>query len=404
VNIFTMAWRNLWRNKRRTFVTIAAMALALFVELLYSGLIVGMMSGMQEDVVELELGDLQVHAPAYLERPSLYEFMPRSDALLAHLDELGYPATPRLLGGGLAASGEFSAGVALRGIDVAREARVSRIADHVMEGAWVDPADPKGVVIGNRLARILSVGVGGEVVVLTQGADGSIANDLFIVRGVLSSVAAGTDRGAVFLLDAAFRELMVLPRGAHQVVVRRPPQVSEADAKAAVQAFEGDVRVMTWREIMPVVGQMLDSVQAMVSIMYLIVYLAVAILILNAMLMVVFERIREFGVLKAIGAGPLRVFGLILVESLLQACVALVIGVTMALPGMWFLSTKGIDVGGLGGIDMMGVAMRPMWQGIYTVETVQTPIVLLFVIVVLAVLYPALKASWIQPVQAMRHR
>ena len=403
MNTFVMAWRNLWRNKRRTFVTIAAMALALFVELLYSGLIVGMMSGMQEDVVELELGDIQVQAPAYLERPSLYEFMPESDALLAYLDELGYPATPRLLGGGLAASGEFSAGVSLRGIDVAREARVSRIADHVMEGAWLDPADPKGVVIGNRLARILSVEVGGEVVVLTQGADGSIANDLFMVRGVLSSVAAGTDRGAVYLLDSAFRELMVLPEGAHQVVVRRPPEVSEADAKAAVQAFEGDVRVMTWREIMPVVGQMLDSVQGMVSIMYVIVYLAVAILILNAMLMVVFERIREFGVLKAIGAGPFRVFGLILVESLLQACMALVIGATMALPGMWFLSTRGIDVGGLGGIDMMGVAIRPMWQGIYTVETVQTPIILLFFIVVLAVLYPALKASWIQPVQAMRH-
>ena len=398
-----MAWRNLWRNKRRTFVTIAAMSLALLVELLYSGLIVGMLSGMQEDVVELELGDIQVHTPAYLERPSLYEYMPESDALLAHLDELGYPATPRLLGGGLAASGEFSAGVALRGIDVAREARVSRIADHVMEGAWLDRADPKGVVIGNRLARTLSVAVGGEVVVLTQGADGSIANELYMVRGVLSSVAAGTDRAAVYVLDSAFRELMVLPEGAHQVVVRRPPEVPEADAKAAVQAFEGDVRVMTWREIMPIVGQMLDSVQAMISILYLIVYLAVAILILNAMLMVVFERIREFGVLKAIGAGPMRVFGLIVVESLLQACMALVIGGILALPGMWFLSTRGIDVGSLGGVDMMGVAVRPMWQGIYTAETVQTPIILLFVIVVLAVLYPALKASWIRPVEAMRH-
>ena len=404
MNILVMAWRNLWRNKRRTFVTIAAMSLALFVELLYSGLVVGMMSGMQEDVVELELGDLQVHTPAYLERPSLYEFMPESDALLAHLDELGYPAAPRLLGGGLAAAGEFSAGVALRGIDVAREARVSRIADHVMAGTWLDRADPKGVVIGNRLARILSVGVGGEVVVLSQGADGSMANDLFAVRGVLSSVAAGTDRTALYLLEAAYRELMVLPEGAHQVVVRRPPEVAEADAKAAVQAVAGDVRVMTWREIMPVVGQMLDSVQGMISIMYLIVYLAVAILILNAMLMVVFERIREFGLLKAIGAGPLRVFGLILIESLLQAGMALVIGGTLSLPGMWYLSTKGIDVSSLGGVDMMGVAMRPMWHGVYTAETVQMPIVLLFAIVVVAVLYPALRASWIRPVRAMQHR
>ena len=108
---------------------------------------------------------------------------------------------------------------------------------------------------------------------------------------------------------------------------------------------------------------MLESTSSLIAIMFLIFYVAVGILLLNAMLMAVFERIREFGVLKAIGTGPGRVFALIMVESGLQAMIALVIGTLLAIPGMWYLSTYGIDMGGLGGTDMMGVAMRPVGWG-----------------------------------------
>ncbi len=406
MNLIVMAWRNIWRNQRRTWVTVAAMGLALWVELNYSGLVTGMLQNMQDDFVQLETGDLQVHTPTYLERPSLHEVLPDADAILERIEGLGYPAAPRLLGGGLAASAEFSSGITLRGLDPVREARITRLAQHVKPGgAWLDPADPKGVVIGQGLARALSVGVGGELVVLSQGTDGSMCNDLYTVRGVLGSVAAGTDRGTVFLLADSFRELMVLPLGAHEIVVRRPPEVLLDTAKAAVAGVAGDgARVMTWREIQPVVGQMLDSTQVFMSVIYVIIYLAVAILVLNAMLMAVFERIREFGVLKALGAGPFRVFALILVESLLQAAVAVVAGGLIALPTTWFISTHGIDMGSVGGIDMMGVVMRPVWKGIYTVEGLSLPVVLLLVIVVLAVLYPALKAARIQPVEAMRNQ
>ncbi|MBN1336094.1 MAG: ABC transporter permease [Deltaproteobacteria bacterium] len=403
MNLFVMAWRNIWRNQRRTLVTVAAMGLALFVELVYSGLIQGILENMQDDFIELETGHLQVHTPAFLDQPSLHEFLPDAEAILARIDDLGYPAAPRLIGGGLAASGEFSSGVTLRGLDPARESGITRLAAHVQEGVWLDPADPKGVVVGRGLARTLSLGIGGELIVLSQGTDGSVCNDLYTVRGVLGSVASGTDRGTVFMLADAFRELLVLPDGAHEIVVRRPPEVTLDDAKAAVEGVAGEgARVMTWREIQPVVGQMLDSTEAMMTVIYLILYLAVAILVLNAMLMAVFERIREFGVLKAIGAGPFRVFGLILVESLLQAALATVVGGALAAPAIWFMATRGIDVGAIGGIDMMGVALRPIWQGIYTPQNLRLPVILLFVIVTLAVLYPALKAARIQPVQAMR--
>ncbi len=401
-----MAWRNVWRNTRRSLVTIAAMTLALCVELLYSGLVTGYLQGMEDDILDLEVGDMQIFAGDYLDKPSMYTMIKNPDALLTQLDEVGYPASARLLGGGLAAADEFSAGIALRGVDVSRDARVSLIGEKVAEGTWLDPADPHGVVVGRRLAKTLEVGPGDELVILSQAADGSLANDLYTVRGVLMGVADATDRTAIFMTAHAFRELMVFPQGAHQMVVRRPEDVGLETAAATVQRFSrdlGDLDVKTWKQLMPVVASMLESTQGLILVVFFIIYVAVGILILNAMLMAVFERIREFGVLKALGAGPLHVVNLILVESAIQAGVAIVAGVTLALPGMWYLSTVGINVGRLGGMSAMGVAMRPVWYGMYTVGTLSGPLIMLVVIVFFAALYPALKAAWIRPVEAMRY-
>ena len=321
MNLPRMAWRNVWRNRRRSLTTIAAMTLALVVELLYSGLVTGMFVDMEDDVTEMDSADVQVMAPDYLERPSLYSVVPDTAGVLERLEAAGIPATPRLQAGGLGASGDLSSGVALVGVDVAREAEVLKLHTAMAAGTWLDPADPKGVVVGRGLARTLALDVGSEVVVLSQGADGSVANELYTVRGVLLSVAAGLDRTAVLMPDAAFRELMVLPEGAHKVLVRRPEGADLTTLAQQVEGLAPEARVMTWAQLNPIVAQMLQGVQGMITVVYLIVYVAVAILILNAMLMAVFERIREFGVLKAIGTSPLQVLTLMLLEGLIQATV-----------------------------------------------------------------------------------
>ncbi len=188
------------------------------------------------------------------------------------------------------------------------------------------------------------------------------------------------------------------------MIVRRPDKVELEAAAAIVRRLAAGLDVKTWKELMPVVASMLESTQGLIVIVFFIIYVAVGILILNAMLMAVFERIREFGVLKALGVGPLRVVNLILVESAIQTAVAIVIGVMLAIPGMWYLGNVGINVGKLGGMSAMGLAMRPVWYGIYNADTLSGPLVMLVFIVFLAVLYPALKAAWIRPVEAMRHQ
>jgi ABC-type lipoprotein release transport system permease subunit len=404
MSVFKMAWRNVWRNQRRSLVTMAAMTLALCVEILYSGGVTGFLQGMEDDVLDLEVGDMQVFAGDYLDKPAIYTAIEDPDTLLAQLDKIGYPASARLLGGGLAAAGEFSAGVALRGVDVMQDAKITLIGEKVADGTWLDPADAHGVVIGRRLAKTLEVKPGDELVILSQAADGSLANDLYTIRGVLMGVADVTDRTAIFMNAEAFRELMVFPKGAHQIIVRRPDNVELEAAAATVKGCVGTLTVKTWKELMPVVASMLESTQGLILIVFFIIYVAVGILILNAMLMAVFERIREFGVLKALGMGPVSVVNLILVESAIQTGIAVVAGVTLAIPGMWYFGNVGINVGKLGGMSALGLAMHPVWYGIYNSGTLSGPLVMLVLIVFLAVLYPACKAAWIRPVEAMRHQ
>lgn len=407
VNVFTMAWRNVWRNHRRSTITIAAMTLALVVELLYAGMVTGMMGGMEDDVTEYELGDVQVFAQGYLTRPSLYDVVDEPDALIAALQDGGYQATSRLYGGGLAGAGEASSGVALVGLDPVRDAEALSLSQALARGTWLDGSDPTGVVVGGGLARTLGLELGSELVVLSQATDGSMASELFTVRGVLLSVAASMDRSTVLVPESTFRELMVLPEGAHRIIVRRPADVPLADAKAFVAGVvEGrdGIEVKTWRELSPFLAQWLDSVSSVVVVFYLIIYVTVGILILNAMLMAVFERIREFGVLKAIGVSPLQVLAMMLCEGLIQASIATGIGVLLALPAMVYLQTTGVDVGALGGVQMIGMTMPAVWMGEFSVATSAVPVVMLYVISLAAVLYPAIKAARVSPVEAMHHQ
>jgi len=404
MNVFKMAWRNMWRSRRRTLVTIAAITLALLSTLLYSGLVEGYLRAMESNILDLELGEVHVYAEGYLDKPSIYTLIEEPEALLTSLESRGYRACSRLLGGALVAGGESSSGASLRGVQIGRDAKVSQIGGHVARGEWLAATDPGGVVLGRRLARALHVEPGDELVALSQATDGSMANDLYHVRGVLKSISDGTDRGGVFMTAEAFRTFFVLPEGAHQIIVRRPEGLELGDLVREVEDLAPGLDVKSWRSLMPILATLLDSTRGMVLVLFTVVYIVIAILILNAMLMAVFERIREFGVLKALGVSPGRVVALVLVESGLKTGLAMAVALALSVPGFWYLIHVGIDTGRLGGTSMGGIAWNPIWRAVVTPGTVAGPVLTLVFIVLVAVLYPAVKAARISPVEAMRHR
>ncbi|MGB1701301.1 MAG: ABC transporter permease, partial [Nannocystaceae bacterium] len=188
-----MAWRSLWRNARRSGATITAMSLAVFMLIFYSGISAGMMARMKSKLLDFGLGDAQAFHLDYRKSPSIYERIDDSSAVIASMEEASFIVAPRLLASGLAAAGNSSAGARLYGLDLAREAKVSQLHEAVSEGAWLSDGADDEAVIGAHLAKQLGVDVGAELVILSQGADGSMANELYAIKGVLEPISEEID-------------------------------------------------------------------------------------------------------------------------------------------------------------------------------------------------------------------
>jgi len=407
MSILSMAIRNIKRSRHRTWVTVFAMGFAGFFMILYASLMEGFVETSEQNAIGMELGDIQLHAPGFRSDPDLYKRIDDHEEVLAALQTTGYQAAPRLFGGGLAAAGVASAGVQVRGVDLAREAQVTRISHHILEGVWLDDSAPSEVVIGRKLAAILGVGVGDEIVFVGQAADGAMANELYRVRGILKTVGAAVDTAGFFMTAEAFRQLMAMPDGAHEIVVKLgSDSVEVGEAAKTLAARFPDLEVKSWRELAPVVARIIDTSNISLVIMLLITYVAVGILTLNAMLMSVFERIREFGVMKALGLPPWHIFLLIVLEALIQVVLAVILALVTGVPLSLYFEDHPIDLSALAAssTSVAGIAIDPVWASKLTLMGVVLPMVYLAVIAGLAIIYPGGKAALIRPVEALRHR
>ncbi len=406
MQLFSMALRNVKRSRHRTWVTVGAMGFAGFFMIVYAALMEGFIQTTEQNAIGMELGEIQLHAEGFREDPDLYKRIFGFESVVERLERSGYKAAPRLYGVGLAAASVNSAGIQLRGIDIDREKQVTSISEHIMTGHWLVENKPHEVVIGRKLAGILGVSLGSEIVVVSQAADGSMANDLYWVRGILKSVGAALDGGGFLMTGAAFRELMAVPDGVHEIAVVGVPEGELEASTAEIHALFPDLEVKNWRELAPVIARILDMSGSSLVIMLVITYVAVGILTLNAMLMSVFERIREFGVMKALGLPPLRLFTLIGLETVIQIVMASILAIICGVPLSLYFEDNPIDLSALASTSssIAGIAIDPIWASRLTWSSVVLPVVYLALIAGVAILYPGGKAALIRPVEALRHR
>ena len=386
-------------------MTTGAMGFAGMIMILYASLMEGLFISTERNALSMNLGEMQIHAKGYRDDPDLYTQVATHQSIIDQLRQQGFIAAPRLYGFALAAAGTSSAGVQLRGIDIKQEAEVTQIHKHLLKGEWLLETDQHGVVLGRKLARTLAVGIGDELVLVGQAADGAMANDLFRVRGILKSVGEEIDRGGFYMLDSSFRSLMGLPEGVHEIVIQRQDRLQDIElARQTVANLFPEYEVMHWRQLQPLIAEILDLTDVNIYIMLVITYVAVAMVVLNAMLMSVFERIREFGVMKAIGFGPIQLFGLIYVETLIQLAIAICFATLAGVPLSFYFENHGIDLTQfISGMSIGGIAFDPYWRAELTNRAVMAPLVTLFIMGCIAVVYPAIKAALIQPVKAIHY-
>jgi len=408
MNFAKLAARNVYRNSHRSLVTVAAMAFACAMMIVFSSLMEGVIAGSERNVVAMNTGDIQIHQQMYRDDPDIYKMIETSTQLSENIRQAGFFAAERLFTFGLMASDDSSSGVQLRGVDLSYESTVTEIYQHILQGNWLENGDTHGVVIGKKLARLLDVSLGDELIFVGQTADGYMANDSFRVRGILKSIASDIDSASVFMSNGMLRELISLPeQGAHQIVIMRSDRKQDlAEATKKIKMLvKQDLEVMSWRQLMPVISRFLETAQVQTLIMLLFTYIAVASVVLNAMLMSVFERIHEFGIMKAIGVSPWQIIRLVYAETLIQTVVASILGLILGISLSWYLQQYGLDMTSLAdGMTFAGIALDPVWHAELSVNSSLVPIGFLFVMAAIAVLYPAVKVALMRPLEAIHHQ
>jgi putative ABC transport system permease protein len=409
-----MAWRNIWRNPRRTLLTILAVAFACVLLVFMLSFQFGSYATMINASVKIHTGQLQVQAQGYQAnhdmRRVIADPQPVEDALKAIPAVQAY--APRARSFALVSSQARTYGVLVEGVDPAAEARVSTLKEIIRRGTYLDGGPPDtgrpDALIGHLLARNLKVAPGDELTVLGQGLDGSIAATVVRVRGIYNSGMDDFDRSAIQIPLAAFQDIFSMGKAVHEIVVMGR-HLSDAPAiKAALAGPLGRLDadpplvVLDWEELMPGLRQAINMDLVSGSVFYLILVMVVAFSILNTFLMAILERTYEFGILMAMGTKPGRLTRLVLTESAGMTLVGVASGMLLGCLVTWYFMRHGIHLGSSEISRQFGLPAT-LYPQLSLLSATAGPLVVL-VVTLLAALYPAFKLRRLQPVEAMRQR
>jgi ABC-type lipoprotein release transport system permease subunit len=401
-----MAWRNVWRNPRRTGLTLAATVFAVVLVMFAVALAAGTHEKMIEDSVRLASGHVQVSGPGYRRTRTLEQFLPWDEELSRQLSgsEGAAGVAPRIVSFGLASRDSATRGVAVIGLDPTRERSVSSLPGRVRRGRFLAPDGEREIVLGERLAAILSAEVGDEVLLYSIAYSLETAYDLFRVAGVMKLPEAQLDRTLALISLRDAQEFFVYQGKVSEVAILAADSDAVPALAGAVQRAVGDRRaeVHTWRESMPELEQFILLDDAGMYVMLAILVVVVGFGILNTILMAVLERKREFGVVLALGLRPRSIFSIVYLESLMLALVGLVIGLAIALPLVLWFEAHPVALTGeaVEAMELFGFEPLVTWK-LKPLNPLGSIATILGVAIV-AALYPAAKASRARPVEALR--
>ncbi len=397
-----LAWRYLWRNHRRTIIMVGAVAVGVWAMIFMTALSRGMVDQMIDDGISAMPGHVQVHHPDYLDDPSVVNRITiGEDELARRFAGAGFRAwASRVRVPAVITSERDSRGVELLGIDPAAERGFSFVDYDDVEGRFLESSDDSGIVIGKKMAELLETRIGKRVVLMSQDPDNDIADRGFRVVGLFEANMPAFEETFVFIGKHTAQRMLRIGEATTEIfVVGDDYRDVEPTYQAVVERLDGNLDVEPWQEINTYLGAMLKVMDGFVLIWMIVIFLALSFGLVNTLVMAVFERVREIGLMLALGMRPASILGQILIESMLLLAVGLLIGNALAVASVLPLR-DGIDISVVAeGMEMMGAA-SVLYPKLYLQDLVMANLVVL-VLGFLASLSPAWRASRYEPVEAI---
>ncbi|MDX9882528.1 MAG: FtsX-like permease family protein [Prolixibacteraceae bacterium] len=402
--IASVAWRNIWRNPVRSGVIIAAIAIGMFAGVFTTTFVKGWMDQRLEAGVETEVSHIQIHDPKFTENYELKKYIPDGVQLSEEIlqDEAVNGTSPRIVVQSMIASSETGTGVRIMGIDPEKEKTVTNLYTKVMEGDYFESVSRNPVLIGKKLAKKLKVKLHSKLVITLQDAEGHIVGGAFRVCGIYNASNGMFEEMNVFVRNTDLARLAALDQTvAHEIVVHlKEPQKLEMHTSTLLTKYSG-LDVQNWKQLTPELGY-INEIGNMYTYMFVvIILLALGFGIVNTMLMVVLERVKELGMLMAVGMSKARVFWMLMLETVLLTLTGGAAGILLGLGVTYATMKNGID------LSMYATGMEDWGYTTHifpTVETEMVAVISILVIVtgILASIYPARKALKYNPAEAIR--
>lgn len=404
-----LAWKNLWRNRRRTIITLTAIAFSIMLVQALHNLSYGVYAGMVDSGVRAGSGHIAIYRQDYLD--SREESLHFEDGnLTAEIESLNgvTQVLPRYYIPALAQSSRESRGVMLIGVDPERERRINPFLKNLPEKAMIRSADSRDAVIGARLLDELQIQIGQKFVVTAQHRDGTLQSELLRVRGVINSGMKDIDSSLIMIGRERASLLTGNPGRIHELaIILTDPDLEEAVHKQITAMIDEDqqIEAVSWERAMPNLANAIKLDYASQKFIFLIILLIVTIGVVNTLLMSVMERMREFGVILALGSRPGTLRGMIFLEALALGLIAAICGSLLGSLATWYLVSVGIDLAAFvpETLEFGGVIFDPIIRAKWHPELMLRIAAYVVGLVLLAALYPAIKAGRITPVESMRH-
>jgi ABC-type lipoprotein release transport system permease subunit len=401
--LWRVAVRDVGRNKRRSGLTLIAVALGLALVIALHGLEMGAMEGSIENNIRVQSGHVQVRAESYEEdKVSLKweDLLEDPQGLVAQAQTLAevQAAAPVLWTSGILATVEDSVGVRVYGIDPLAETAAPFREDLV--GEFLAPDDRSGVLISQRLANNLELAVGNDVSLLINTSGEQPDEAIFTIRGLYDTGLPAFDEATIFLPLAKAQTFTRAGERASAVVVLLHDQ-EDADAVAAALRTPG-LKVLTWRDLNQLMLQAMESAMGILYMFYLIVLAIVAVVVANTLLMSVFERTREMGILAALGLKGRQIMMMFMLESATLGALGVVLGVLLGSLGVYYMATEGIHLGDVSAQVSADLAYGETMYASFQWSATAVLSVVCWVITLLVSLYPAWFATRKEPIDALR--